>query len=124
MKLSNEKLVNSIGVLSKLTNMELPIKLSYTISKNIAKIDRELTAYNKEREKLIEKYGEKDEEGNLKTKEDNTINILDIDSFNNDLKEILEIETEVDIHVIELEKVDVDINITPGELMVIDYMFK
>lgn len=124
MKLSNEKLVNSIGVLSKLTNMELPIKLSYAFSKNIIKIDRELVAYNKEREQLIEKYGEKDEEGNLKTKEDGTINILDIDSFNKDLKEILEIETEVDIHLIDLEKVNVDINITPGELMLVDYMFE
>ncbi|GAA0817643.1 hypothetical protein [Clostridium tertium] len=124
MKLSNEKLVNSIGVLSKLTNMELPIKLSYAISKNITKIDRELVVYNKERQKLIEKYGEKDEESKLKTKEDGTINILDIDSFNKDLKEILEIETEVDIHLIDLEKVDVDINITPGEIMLVDYMFK
>lgn len=124
MKLSNEKLVNSIGVLSKLTNMELPIKLSYAISKNITKIDRELTVYNKEREKLINKYGEKDEEGNLKTKEDGTINILDIDSFNNDLKEILDIETEVDIHLIDLEKVNADINITPGEIMLVDYMFE
>lgn len=124
MKLSNEKLVNSIGVLSKLTNMELPIKLSYAFSKNITKIDRELTAYNKERGKLIEKYGEKDEEGKLKTKEDGTINILDIESFNSDLKEILEIETEVDIHVIDLEKVDSNINITPGDLMAIGYMLK
>lgn len=124
MKLSNEKLVNSIGVLSKLTNMELPIKLSYAISKNITKINRELVVYNKERQKLIEKYGEKDEESKLKTKEDGTINILDIDSFNKDLKEILDIETEVDIHVIDLEKVDVDINITPGEIMLVDYMFE
>ena len=33
MKIKNEVLVNSIGVLSKLTNMELPIKLSYALSK-------------------------------------------------------------------------------------------
>lgn len=124
MKLSNEKLVNSIGVLSKLTNMELPIKLSYAISKNITKINRELVVYNKERQKLIEKYGEKDKESKLKTKEDGTINILDIDSFNKDLKEILEIETEVDIHLIDLEKVDADIKITPGEIMLVDYIFE
>ncbi|MDY2632370.1 MAG: hypothetical protein SPH93_16165 [Clostridium sp.] len=124
MKLSNEKLVNSIGVLSKLTNMELPIKLSYAFSKNITNIDRELVAYNKERQKLIEKYGEKDKEGNLKTKEDGTINILNIDNFNKELKEILEIETEVDIHLIDLESTNVDINITPLELMLIDYMIK
>ena len=124
MKLSNEKLVNSIDVLSKLTKMELPIKLSYAFSKNITNIDRELVAYNKERQKLIEKYGEKDKEGNLKTKEDGTINILNIDNFNKELKEILEIETEVDIHLIDLESTNVDINITPLELMLIDYMIK
>lgn len=124
MKLSNEKLVNSIDVLSKLTNMELPIKLSYAFSKNITNIDRELVAYNKERQKLIEKYGEKDKEGNLKTKKDGTINILNIDNFNKELKEILEIETEVDIHLIDLESTNVDINITPLELMLIDYMIK
>ena len=124
MKLSNEKLVNSIDVLSKLTNMELPIKLSYAFSKNITNIDRELVAYNKEKRKLIKKYGEKDKEGNLKTKEDGTINILNIDNFNKELKEILEIETEVDIHLIDLESTNVDINITPLELMLIDYMIK
>lgn len=124
MKIKNKKLLNSIDVLSKLTNMELPIKLSYAFSKNITNIDRELVAYNKERQKLIKKYGEKDKEGNLKTKEDGTINILNIDNFNKELKEILEIETEVDIHLIDLESTNVDINITPLELMLIDYMIK
>lgn len=124
MKLSNEKLANSINVLSKLINMELPIKLSYAFSKNITKIDRELEVYNKERQKLIEKYGEKDEEGKLKVKEDGNINIIDVDNFNKDIKEILEIETDIDIHVIDLDSVNEDIKITPGELIVIDYMFK
>ena len=124
MKIKNEVLVSSIDVLSKVTSMELPIKLSYAFSKNIIKIDRELTAYNKEREKLINKYGEKDKEGNLKIKKDGTINILDSDNFNKDLKEILEIETDVDIHTIDLENINADINIAPGELMVIDYMLK
>lgn len=124
MKLSNEKLANSINVLSKLINMELPIKLSYAFSKNITKIDRELEVYNKERQRLIEKYGEKDEEGKLKVKEDGNINIIDVDNFNKDIKEILEIETDIDIHVIDLDSVNEDIKITPGELIVIDYMFK
>lgn len=124
MKLSNEKLANSINVLSKLTNMELPIKFSYALSKNITKIDRELEVYNKERAKLIDKYGEKDEEGKLKTKEDGTINITDVENWNKDLKELLEIENEIDIHVIDLDSVNADINITPGELMVIGYMFE
>lgn len=124
MKLSNERLVNSVGVLSKLTNLELPIKLSYAFSKNITKIDAELKAYNMEREKLLNKYGEKDEEGKLKQSEDGKVNILDIENFNKEIAELLQCESEIDIHLIDLEKVDAKINITPGELMIIDYMFK
>lgn len=124
MKLSNERLVNSVGVLSKLTNLELPLKLSYAFSKNITKIDTELKAYNMEREKLLKKYGEKDKNGELVQSEDGKINILDIEAFNKEIGELLQCESEVDIHLIDLGKVDTDIKITPGELMVIDYMFK
>lgn len=124
MKISNEKLANSIEVLNKITTIELPIKLSYAFSKNITKINRELEVYNKERQRLIEKYGEKDEEGKLKVKENGNINILDADNFNKDIKEILEIENEIDIHIIDLESINADVNITPGDLIVIDYMFK
>lgn len=124
MKLSNERLVNSVGVLSKLTNLELPIKLSYAFSKNITKIDAELKAYNIEREKLLNKYGEKDEEGKLKLSEKGEVNILDRENFNKEIAELLQCESEIDIHLIDLEKVDAKINITPGELMIIDYMFK
>ena len=124
MKISNERLVNSVGVLSKLTNLELPIKLSYAFSKNITKIDAELKAYNMEREKLLNKYGEKDEEGKLKLSEKGEVNILDRENFNKDVAELLKCESEIDIHLIDLESIDTDIKITPGELMVIDYMFK
>ncbi|MFQ9247529.1 MAG: hypothetical protein ACLR3R_09255 [Clostridium paraputrificum] len=124
MKLSNERLVNSVGVLSKLTNLELPIKLSYAFSKNITKIDAELKAYNIEREKLLNKYGEKDEEGKLKLSEKGEVNILDIENFNKEIAELLQCESEIDIHLIDLESINTDIKITPGELMIIDYMFK
>ncbi|WP_394896489.1 hypothetical protein [Clostridium paraputrificum] len=124
MKISNERLVNSVEVLSKVTNLELPIKLSYAFSKNITKIDTELKAYNVERAKLLNKYGEKDKEGNLKQNEKGEVNILDRENFNKEIAELLQCESEIDIHLIDLESINTDIKITPGELMVIDYMFK
>ena len=124
MKLSNEKIVNSITVLSKLTNMDLNIKVSYAIAKNISKIEKELEVYNKEKSKLINKYGEKDEEGKLKKNEDETVKIIDTESWDKDIKELLEFENEIDIHKINEEDLfKCNCNITPGELMLIDYMF-
>ena len=49
MKLSNEKILNTINVLGNLNNTQLPIKLAYAISKNINKIDIELKTYNDEK---------------------------------------------------------------------------
>ena len=124
MKISNERLVNSVEVLSNVTNLELPIKLSYAFSKNITKIDTELKAYNVERAKLLNKYGEKDKEGNLKKNKKGEVNILDRENFNKEIAELLQCESEIDIHLIDLESINTDIKITPGELMIIDYMFK
>ena len=61
--LSNERIVNTINTLGELSNAKLPVKVAYAITKNINKINVELEAYNKEKAKLINKYGEKDEKG-------------------------------------------------------------
>lgn len=90
----------------------------------LTKIDAELKAYNVEKRKLLNKYGEKDNEGNLKQNEKGEVNILDIENFNKEISELLKCESEVDIHLIDLESINTDIKITPGELMIIDYMFK
>ena len=123
MLIKNGRLANSIDVLNKLTTMDLNIKVSYVVAKNISKIDKELEIYNKEKSKLIEKYGEKDEDGKLKIREDSKINIIDIENWNKDIRELNEIENEIDIHKINEEDLfKCNCNITPGELMLIDYM--
>lgn len=124
MKLRNEKIVNSIHVLSKLTNMDLNIKVSYAVAKNISKIEKELEVYNKEKAKLIDKYCEKDKEGNLKIDKDGNTKIINQENWSKDFKELLQIENEIDIHKINEEDLfKCNFNITPGELMLIDYMF-
>lgn len=124
MVIKNETLVNSVGVLSKLNNMKLNIKVSYAVAKNISKIEKELEIYNKEKAKLIDKYGEKDEEGNLKVDEAGNIEIIDKENWSKEFKELLEIENEIDIHKINEEDLfKCDCDITPGELMLVDYMF-
>lgn len=124
MIIKNETLVNSVGVLSKLNNMKLNIKVSYAVAKNINKIEKELEIYNEEKAKLIDKYGEKDEEGNLKVDEAGNIEIIDKENWNKDFKELLEIENEIDMHKINEEALfKCECDITPGELMLVDYMF-
>jgi hypothetical protein len=125
MKLSNEKILNDAVQLSKLSQKELPIKVSYAIAKNISKIESELKTYNKERDKLIEKYSQKDEHGKTIIDENNRIKLKEehLEDWDKDIKELLAIENEVDIHKFSIEALN-GFSMTPTELRVIDYMIE
>lgn len=123
--LSNERIVNTINVLGELNNAKLPVKVAYAITKNINKINSELKAYNKEKAKLIEKYGEKDKEGKLKVDKKGNIPLKKehIEDYNRDIAELLAIENEMDIHMINLDDLlNSNCNISPAGLVAIDFM--
>lgn len=127
LNLSNERIVNTINALAKLNNAQLPIKVAYAISKNINKIESELKVYNAERAKLVNKYGEKDKEGKLKVGENGNVPLKEeyIEDYNRDIKELLSIENEIDIHMIQLDDLlNSDYNVSPAELAAIDFMIK
>lgn len=125
MKLSNERILRDMPRLSEIIKKQLPVKVSYAIAKNIAKIEAELNVYNKEREKLIEKYSVKDEQGKTIVDENNQIKIREeyITDWNRDIKELLSIENEVDIHKFSIDALE-GYSMTPAELMIIDYMIE
>jgi len=125
-KLSNERIVNDANVLGAISQKNLPIKVSYAIAKNISKIEAEIKVYNKERQKLIEKYSVKDEEGKPLI-EDNSIKIAPehVEDWNRDIKELLAIENEVDIHKFHIDElVNSKCDMSPAELILIDYMIE
>lgn len=126
MKLSNERIVNDANVLGVISQKNLPIKVSYAIAKNISKIEAEIKVYNKERQKLIEKYSVKDEEGKPLI-EDNSVKIAqeNVEDWNRDIKELLAIENEVDIHKFHIDElINSKCDMSPAELMLIDYMIE
>ena len=125
MKISNEILVNSVNVLNKLNKLELGIKVGYKLAKNIKNIEKELVIYDKEKQKLINKYAEKNDDNEVKVNENGTINILDADGWNKDYKELLEIENDIKLELIKIDDLDkIEFKITPGELTLIDYLLK
>jgi len=125
MKIKNEALVNSVQVLRKLNNAELPVRVSYKLAKNIKSIEKELNIYEEEKQKFINKYCEKDDEGNNKINEDGTIKIIDTEKWNKDIKELLDIEAEINMEKINIDELGKsDFKITPSELSLIEYMIK
>lgn len=125
-KLSNERIVNNANILGVISQKDLPIKVSYAIAKNITKIEAELKVYNKERQKLIEKYSIKDNEGKPLI-EGNSIKIAEKynEDWNKNINELLAMENEIDIHKFHInELINSNCNMSPTELNAIDYMIE
>ncbi len=127
MKLTNRRIVNDANFLGTLNNKQLPIKVSYAISKNISKLESELKIYNKERQKLIDKYCIKNEEGENLIDENNQLKIADkhLDTWSKELNELLDIEIEIDIHRFKLDDLTHgNYEMSPAEISLIDYMIE
>lgn len=127
MKLTNRKIVSDANFLGTLTNKQLPIKVSYAIAKNVSKVEKELEIYNKEKQKLLDKYCIKDEKGNNKIYENNQLKIDDenLDDWNKSINELLDIEIEIEIHKFNInDLLNSNLDMTPSELMLIDYMIE
>ncbi len=125
MKIKNEVLVSSVQVLRKLNAAELPIKLSYKLAKNIKNIDKELALYEEEKQKLINKHGEKDKDSKVKINDDGSINIANSPEWNKDINELQSIVVEVPIEKINIDELGkCDFKISPAELNLIDYLVK
>lgn len=127
MNLTIRKILNDTNSLAVISKKQLPIKVSYAIAKNIKKIESELKVYNEERQKLIDKYCIKDDEGKNVIDENNNLKIADehLDAWNKEINELVDIEVDIDIHKFNLDSLICgNYDMTPEELMIIDYMIE
>lgn len=81
-------LLNSKGSLEKLMSLDLPIVISYKLSKCIDLLNKELEHIENFRVELVKKHGSTDEQGNIKVLEEN------VDEFSKEYTSLM--ETEVD----------------------------
>lgn len=130
MKITNRQVIEFINSVSanKLASKRLPVKVAYAISRNLDKMNNIITSYETARKPLLDQYAEKDEEGKAKVKDGNYVIQEDQkQAFSDEMKELLEVENEIDLHTInmdEVEKCDTDKydSLTTADLMTLDIM--
>lgn len=125
MEIALRNLVNSVEVLNKLNNMELPIKFSYELYKDIKNINAELDIYNEKKSQLISKYALKDENGDVLIDSDKTVQLINenIDLWNKEINELLDIIVNIDIVKLDLnELINSNCSISPAELKIVEYL--
>lgn len=112
-------ILNSEETLKKLMDVSMKGKVAYKLARIAREVDKESQLFSDERNKLIEKYAERDEEGNYKPNEDGQIyidtkNLEKVGQFSNELSELLETEIEVNVEKLSLDDLD-ETGLTPKD---------
>lgn len=126
MKLKNSDIVRIFTEMPEIRKKQLPIKVSFAINKNMAALESTAKSYDAERTKIVNKYCEKDESGQLRTNGNEYV-IADKEAYGEEIKELLGIENEIRVHTVtldELEKCDSGKfdALTPAELSLLEFM--
>ena len=126
MKITNRQIVSIFNGMTKITGKCLPVKLGFTINKNMASMKSTAESYEAERAKILEKYGEKDETGKIRI-ESGEYALKDKAGFEEEMKELLDITTEIPVHTVgldEIEKCDGEKfdALSPDDLHILEFM--
>lgn len=115
MKLTEREVIKHNANLVKLGNRVFPSKLSFAISYNYEKMNREAERIEKERKKLCERYAEKDEKGEpvmvssvvdgVKTQE-YKMSEENRKAFNDEYEDLLNTEVEMEIRTVKMEVIE------------------
>lgn len=114
-------LLNVIPVLRELLNKPFKGATAFKLARLMRELDKETTLFEESRQKLAEKYGERDENGNLVLDENGNIQLQvdKLEECNAEMLGLLNTTIEVNADKIPIEAFD-DIDIAPAQVMAID----
>lgn len=122
MKLYN--LIESKGPLKKLNDTEgLPFKVALSLSKDIREIDDILTVYEQKRKELINKYGKKNEKGELMVNNDQ-VELIDKTAFANEFNQLVSEDVDLKLTKIRIDDLENSRGLTPNDISKISFLLE
>lgn len=117
-------------IIEKVMDKNLPITLGHKIQRNFKKLNEAFQEFEQSRSKLMEKYGERDENDNLIVDKNQRVKIMDPQAFEKEFSELLDTEVEVPLDTFSFKALeDMEISgrydsITPREQAALDIMIE
>ena len=121
-KVTVERIFKSQQSLNEILNSNLKASVAYKLSRIAAKVSGEMKVFDEQRRKLVEKYGETDDEGNTKVPESSR------EEFNKEINDMFKEEIDIDLSKISVEDlVDSkanEIDVKGSTLINLDWLLK
>ena len=119
----------TIASLNKLVDVDINASVAFKLMRIIKEISSIVEDKVKMERRILDKYSEKDEEGHIINPKDEqgnliqgAVNITDMDSFSSEMKDLMEVESEIAYERINFE----DLNLKTAkvkDLMKLEFLF-
>lgn len=118
-------ILNASETFSTIMQQSFKGSLAFKIARLARELNKEMETFNTERQKLLQKYCVKDENGEIKANEDGTVQIEQnkINEFNEEFSSLLETEVEINADKLPVDSLD-NFDITPQQMISIEIFFE
>ncbi len=104
--LKNREIDRGLTLIKPFTQRGLSVKVSFAIGKTCRRLREVIEVMQEERKKLVEKHQLTDNDGKRIEEKDGSIKLENIADFSDDFIELMKQETEVDVHQLQLEELE------------------
>ena len=120
-KLKLNELLNATDALQTLSKKSLQARPAFQVVRLLKAADKEIQEFNDIRVKVVNQYGDKDENGELITDENGNCHIAPehINEFNKELNDLLNTEIEINANMLSLEDLE-KLEFTPSDLALLE----
>ena len=122
LKLSD--IVNSTDTFNKIMSQSFKGSLAFKIARLARELEKEMQTFNAERKKIIQKYSQKDDNGEFILDENGNIKFETdkIAEINEEFNSLLNTELEINAEKLPLDKID-EFELTPQEMLQLEIFF-
>lgn len=111
-----QEIADNIELLNDFAKQKLPAATAYKAARILKLITEEYNLYQQSRTNLIDKYCERDENGNMKVEGNNAIIQKDkVDECNAELQQLLDTTVELNAKKLSIKELD-GLEFTPGQM--------
>ena len=120
-KLKLNELLNATDALQTLSKKSLQARPAFQVVRLLKAADKEIQEFNDIRVKVVNQYGDKDENGELITDENGNCHIAPehINEFNKELNDLLNTEIEINANMLSLSDLE-ELEFTPSDLALLE----
>lgn len=120
---------DTISALNTLIDLDINAKVAFRLTRIIKELSSIVDDKMKMEKKILDKWVEKDEDGKVVVpkREDGSliegsVNIVDVESFSNEMKELMEIENNIDFEKIEFDDLGLS-TVKIKDLIKLEFLF-